>query len=188
MKPIRKNQKINHYSVVSNRKVYKMLKTSRGFKMKIDLCVSSDEYIGHIVGKAQSKGLDAIVIVSSLYQITEYHQEYGRRNNFPILGAVKYKFLEGNVVVYGVKNDLSQEGSMREIIQRVNQMGGIAVPILPFSFNVQELSDISAVIMKSRYDSANDVDAADIQARLIKAAANLKLFSSISCCAIYLHY
>ena len=99
---------------------------------------SSDSYVSleEIVAKAKSIGLDGICITDhESNQIKTKAADLSAKEKFPIIVGAEVLTQEGDILVFGL-NDLPKEKiPAQDLIDSVNEAGGIAVAAHPFRDN-----------------------------------------------------
>jgi len=81
-------------------------------------------------------GLDAVCVTEHhSYEVSEPFEEISRKTGFPIFRGMEYSAEEGHLLIFGVKaaaDDFPIRLPMQRIIDRIRQLGGVAVPAHPY--------------------------------------------------------
>jgi len=113
-----------------------------------------------IVKKAKSIGLDAIAVAdhNTIKGALATIEEAKKIDNFVVIPAMEISSSKGHIVALGIKEDVKKGLSPEETVEKVRELGGIAIAAHPFvSYreglcdHVKEL-DIDAIeTLNSRY-------------------------------------
>ena len=113
-----------------------------------------------IVKKAKSIGLDAIAVAdhNTIKGALATMEEAKKIDNFVVIPAMEISSNKGHIVALGIKEDVKKGLSPEETVEKVRELGGIAIAAHPFvSYreglcdHVKEL-DIDAIeTLNSRY-------------------------------------
>jgi hypothetical protein len=92
-----------------------------------------------LIRRAKELGIDGIGLTEHYsYRASEGVEKLAEKEEFLVLRGVEVSTDRGHLLVYGVKNDKwncwSQDHYLRveEVIARINDMGGIAIPAHPY--------------------------------------------------------
>ena len=137
-----------------------------------------------LIRRAKALGLDGAVITEHYsYEASAPVEQVGRDEGFLILRGVEIATDKGHLLAYGVTDDgwniwgRDSYLPLEEVIERVNQLGGICAPAHPFRNvglaslmeGLLELKDIAAV------ESHNGVNAESDNDLAIRASGHLGL-------------
>jgi predicted metal-dependent phosphoesterase TrpH len=137
-----------------------------------------------LIRRAKTLGLDGAVITEHYsYEASAPVEQVGRDEGFLILRGVEIATDKGHLLAYGVTDDgwniwgRDSYLPLEEVIERVNQLGGICAPAHPFRNvglaslmeGLLELKDIAAV------ESHNGVNAESDNDLAISASSHLGL-------------
>jgi len=93
-----------------------------------------------LVPRAREEGLDALCVTEHHdYAISAPLELISNQTGFLIFRALEYKAKEGHLLVYGVnlgRGDLPPLLPMQHVIDRVDTLGGVAVPAHPYQQNM----------------------------------------------------
>ena len=113
-----------------------------------------------IVKKAKSIGLDAIAVAdhNTIKGALETMEEAKKIDNFVVIPAMEISSNKGHIVALGIKEDVKKGLSPEETVEKVRELGGIAIAAHPFvSYreglcdHVKELDIDAMETLNSRY-------------------------------------
>lgn len=86
-----------------------------------------------ILRNAKAKGLDGVCITDhQTMDVMLEVQEGIQQDGLCIIAGMEYATTDGDFLIFGPFNDLPENLSARELLQRVNEAGGVAVAAHPF--------------------------------------------------------
>ena len=89
-----------------------------------------------LVSRARSVGLDAVCVTEHhSHDLSVPFDEISRKSGFPIFRGMEYRAAEGHLLVYGARisrGDFLPGLPIQDVINAVNQRGGVAIPAHPY--------------------------------------------------------
>ncbi|MCD4786448.1 MAG: PHP domain-containing protein [Candidatus Eremiobacteraeota bacterium] len=154
--------------------------------MKIDLHIHLEKrdyrYARRVIHQSGESGMDAICLVE--HDVTgppDYFNDLSGDSGMPVFWATEYSSQEGHILVFTRNNNFEISHiklPMQEIINRAKSLGGIAIPVHPYTNlhrsglgnGVFELENIIAI---ETINGALD-DECNLMAERARAVLNLK--------------
>jgi len=154
--------------------------------MKIDLHIHLEKrdyrYARRVIHQAKESGMDAIALTEhNAESPPDYFNDLTEDGGIPVFWATEYSSDEGHILVFMRKNQFEITKlwlPMQEIIDRVKSMGGIAIPVHPYTnLHRSKLGDgvfnLKNLIAIETLNGALD-DECNQMAERARAALNLK--------------
>ena len=123
-----------------------------------------------LIRRAKVLGIDGVCITEHYsYDASEPVEQVGRDENFLVLRGVEISTNRGHLLAYGVENDRwnlwgrDNYLPMEEVIDRINELGGICIPAHPFrevglSSLLERILDLEGIAAVETHNGNNSDD------------------------------